>query len=181
MIITLGRGEAPRAPVEIQDEVELYARESGRHAKLISVPTVFAGGRAVSRTWCVRFTLRSDDKRMLEYQEGRAAKPPTEDVWLHERNPKEDEPNEPKYLPFDIIQMGAGGVRVFLESGNMWSGRGEFASLEEQLRHVQDTNEEARVKFRADQKEENRLEQRDKRRSRLKIPFLGVGIDLKGE
>ena len=186
MIIRLGRGEAPRAPVEIQEEVELYARESGRHAKIIFVPTSFANGCIASGTWLVRFTLRPNDKRLQAYQEGQAEKPATEDVWLHESNPDEGKPisgrpgqKEGRYRPLDIVQMGTWGVRQFLESGNTWSGRGEFNSFEEQLRDVQDTNEEARVKFRADTKEENRLAQREKRRTRLKIPFLGVGVDLK--
>ncbi|KKK55945.1 hypothetical protein LCGC14_3069470 [marine sediment metagenome] len=69
MIITLGRSEAPRAPVEIQEEVELYARESGRHARLIFVPMQL-GGRADDGTWVVRFTLRSSDKRMEPYHQG---------------------------------------------------------------------------------------------------------------
>lgn len=183
MIVQLRRSEMPRAPVEIQEEVELYARESGRHANLIFVPTEFVNGRLANGTWLVRFTLRSNDKRMQAYQEGRAAKPPTEDVWLHEHNPDEGKPisggrKQGPYKPLDIVQMGAGGVRQFLERGNMW-GRGQFKSLEEQVREVQADNEAARLKFRADQKEASRYEQRDKRRWRLKIPFISVGVNLK--
>jgi len=131
----------------------------------------------------VRFTLRPNDKRMQPYQEGRAAKPATEDVWLHEHNPDEGKPlrggrKEGQYRPLNIVQMGSGGVRQFLERGNMWSGRGQFQSLEEQVRKVREENEAARLKFRAEQKEESRHEQRDKRRSRLKIPFITAGLNL---
>ena len=161
------RRELPQAPWEIQEEVELYARETGRHAKVYFVP---GGG------WVVRFSLRSNDKRMILFQQGMAPEPPTEDVWLHK--PKGGgRPMD--FEPLDIHLMGPSGVREFLERGNMWSGRGEFSSLEEQLRNVRNKNEESRERHRANQKEENRHEQRDKRRHRFKLPFFPVGIDLK--
>ena len=45
-------------------------------------------------------------------------------------------------------------------------------SLLEQRRKVNESNEDARVKNRAFQKEESRHEMRQSRRFRLKIPFL---------
>ena len=158
--------ELPRPPWEIAEEVELYARESGRHAKLHFAP---GGG------WVARFTLRPSDKRMRIYQELRTGKPPTEDVWFHRPKPGG---RVGDFIPLDILEMGASGVRQFLERGNMW-GRGEYRSLEEQLRQVTEENEEGRLKNRAKAKEANRYMQRDKRRWRFKIPFLPVGINLK--
>ena len=164
----------PVAPVEIADEVELYARESGRHATLHFIPTLFSGDQVLRGTWMVKFTLRSDDKRMQLYQQGKVADPPTEDVWLHEADPSY--PNG--YRSFDLMAMGATGVRTFLEKGNTWSGRGAFRSIEEVAREAMAQNAKMREKNRADNKEANRYEQRDLRRSRLKIPFLPVGVDL---
>lgn len=196
MSLIAQRWELPRAPWDLREAVELYARESGRTASLHFMP---GGG------WFARFSLRSNDKRMLLWQQGMAAEPPTEDVWFHVPNPREHEGislsdlKQTKvpicwpvislkndrchmaFIPLDIVQMGTGGVKDFLERGNTWSGRGEFDSIEGQLRAVREANQKGKERFRATQKEESRHEQRDKRRWRLKIPFLRVGIDLGGD
>jgi hypothetical protein len=171
------RFESPRPPVEIADEVELYARQSDRHATLHFIPLVTLGNRVIAGTWMARFTLRSDDKRILLYQEGKIDEPPTEDVWFHVADP--ESPNG--FRPLDILQMGVTGVREFLDRGNLLSGRGEFTSLEDQLLHSREHNRQVRTKHRAEQKALNRLAVRDKRRWWLKIPFLRVGIDLKNK
>jgi hypothetical protein len=184
-IITLsGRSTAPVAPYEISDEVQRWAQRSGRNATLHFVPTLLRGRRVTSGTWMARLSLKPNDPRMERYQQGLAERPPTEDIWFH-RTPTPTEiaagrrPND--YIPLDIQQMGVSGVREFLEKGDMWSGRGEYASLEEQVRKVNAANETAKEAFREHHKTESRLEQKDKRRSRFKIPFLRVGIDLPKE
>ena len=73
------RSEAPRAPAEIADAVELYARQYDRTGKI-----EFAVG---PNTWLVRLSLRPNDPRLLRYQQGMAPEPPTEVVWLQEPNP----------------------------------------------------------------------------------------------
>lgn len=161
-----GRGAWPKAPPEIATEVELYARESGRTATVHYIPY---GG------WFARFSLRCNDKRMLLYQQGMAPEPPTEDVWFHLPKPG-GRPGD--FVQLDILQMGASGVRQFLERGNTWSGRGEYASIEDATRKAAQSNADARAKYRADLKEASRYEQRDKRRQRFKIPFLRVGISF---
>jgi len=184
--LTIGRQELPRPPVEIADEVELWAREHGRHGTLHFVPTALRGFEVIRGAWVVRLSLRENDKRLLLYRQGLAPEPPTEDVWLHVPNahPEKPIPNtdglkEGPYVALDIVQLGAAGVRRFLEKGDTWSGRGEYQSLEQQVRAVRAENSAAREKFRADQKETSRLEQRDKRRWRFKIPFIPVSIGLK--
>jgi hypothetical protein len=178
------RSGLPTAPWEIQDEVELYAREWGRTAKLHYVPVLTVRGRIVVGCWVVRMSLKPNDKRMQLYQQGIAPEPPTEDVWLHERNPHVGRPirgttlREPDYRALDIVQMGAGGVRRFLEQGNTWSGRGESRSIEDHLRKIRHLNQESKEKFREEQKTANRLEQRDKRRWRFKIPFLNIPLEF---
>lgn len=169
--------DLPTPPVEIADEVELYARQSGRHARLHFFPTQFKHRRMVRGTWVVRMTLKSDDKRLSLYREGRVNEEPTEDVWLHVPDPE----YPMGYKPLDLMQLGASGVRAFLEKGNLWSGRGEFTSLDEQVHKVREENARSRERIRQEHKEANRFEQREKRRWRFKIPFLPVGIALKPE
>lgn len=173
MILTLGaRQELPAPPAEIADEVELWARQSGRHARLHFFPTRFRHGRIVSGTWIVRISLKLGDKRLLLYQRGQVAELPTEDVWLHESD------GQGGCRALNLTDLGASGVRQFLERGSMWSGRGEFGSLEEQLRKVNENNEAARVKNRADAKDEALAHTADRRRSALGIPFVGVVADI---
>jgi len=174
----------PKAPHEIRDEVELYARESGRTGSIHWIP---GGG------WFVRLELRSNDPRMRLYQEGRAEQPPHEDVWLHvakqdfDRNVhpaiRGHEPwqrgreNHP-FVPLDIYQMGASGVRTFLEAGNTWSGRGVFGSHEEALRKSEAANEATKEKRREDAEFAAGKRAKERRRTLLKIPFLRVGARL---
>lgn len=187
MSLFINRSELPRPPVDIADEVELWARQYGRHAKLEYIPVIFHGGRVLRGAWVVMLSLRSDDKRMQLYQQGLAPEPPVERIWLHRPNPKAGQPigetggklKEPPYLGLSLSELGASGVRQFLEKGDTWSGRGEFASLEDYVRKTQEANEAERLKFRADQKEANRFEQRETRRRRFKIPFIPVSIGWK--
>mgnify|MGYP001560340629 CR=1 FL=1 len=166
----------PTPPVEVADEVELWARESGRHGTLHFVPTRLVGRRVVEGTWLVRLSLRDNDKRMQAYQQGLAAEPPTEDVWLHEPDPV----SPTGYRPYTLGDLGASGVRQFLEKGNTWSGRGQFGSktLEGLAREAIDKNRNAGQVARTAAREECRLKLRDERRWRLKIPFLNVGISI---
>ena len=184
MILTLGaQQELPAPPAEIADEVELWARQSGRHARLHFFPVSFRHGRIAQGTWVVRISLKPDDKRLKLYQErnrrspedGEVREPPTEDVWLHESDGKGG------YRALNLTDMGASGVREFLEKGNMWSGRGQFGSLEEQLRKVNQDNEAARQKNRANAKDQALLRTADRRRSALGIPFVGVVADITPE
>ena len=157
----------PHAPHEFQEVVELWARGSGRHAKLHFTP----GG-----TWFVRISLKHDDPRMELYKLGLVEEPVGEDVWLHLPNAAEGKvingERQGPFIPLSLTDLGTLGLREFLEQGNTWSGRGEYMSLLEQRRRVNESNEDARVKTRAFQKEESRNEMRESRRFRLKIPFL---------
>jgi len=166
----------PKAPWDLQEEVELYARESGRTAKLHFMPGV--------NTWFVRFSLRSNDKRMLAFQQGMAAEPPTEDVWFHRAASPEDVTKQRASKPgdfvaLDIVQMGRSGIREFLDRGNTWSGRGEFASIAESRLKAKQAEKEAKEKLYRHQKDEARQMVKATKHHRLKIPVVPVGIDLK--
>jgi len=181
-----GRSELPIASAEIQDEVELYARESGRHAKIHYVPTEIdiKSGEVLAGTWRVDMTLRPDDKRNVTYQEGRMDKPPVEEIWIHDPNPSPKGPLD-RYKARNIQQMGASGVREFLERGNIHSGRGEFSSMDDVIRKTDELNENKKQKRYDEAEDRVRMRSRDRRRSRLKkvhgkssFPFLSVAIDL---
>lgn len=148
-------------PWELQDEVELWARQYDRHAKLHFIP--------VGGFFC-RITLRPDDPRMKSFQEGLLDQPdpPGEDVWFN----TPDGHGGTKCL--DIREMGASGVKEFLEKGNTWSGRGEYDSIVEQQKKVAEANIEQRGKLKAFEREENRKEQASKRKWRLGEAVVNV-------
>ncbi len=173
--LSLHRGrqqELPKAPPDVSTAVELYARKSGRTAKLHFVPY---GG------WFVDFELRPNDSRMTLWRDGKAEKPPSERVWLHNPNPRRGQiipgthgEREPLYKPLNIYEIGAIGVTEFLERGNTWSGRGEHDSVVDVVVKVHEDNTAQREKYRQDHKEANRLQQRETRRSRFGLPFVSV-------
>lgn len=183
--VRVRRGAVPVAPVDIADEVEHWARLHGRHASIQFVPTQFFHGRIFNGSWVVRLTLRSNDKRLLAYQQGKVAEEPMEDVWLQVPNPKANQPigttglRELPFLPLDLHQMGASGVREFLERGDMWSGRGEFRSLEQQMRMARDARAIDKYRHRERHKNSVREKMLEWRRRLFKIPLHRVGIDLK--
>lgn len=182
LITTLrGRGELPIAPAEIADEVELYARQTDRHAKLRFIPSNFdlrTGRPEMGGTWRVDLDLHPDDPRLKSWQEGRMKRKPVEEIWLHKENPDPNRPWQEKYIPFNIHEMGASGVRQFLERGNIHSGRGEFSSMDDVLRKTAALNDKRAAKRRSDIEDNVRMNARDKRRSRQNIPYLRVGADL---
>lgn len=173
LITRVNDNKPTNAPVEIADEVEMFARENGRHATLHLVPL-----RDTKAVWLARFTLRADDPRMKAYQEGKVVDLPTEDVWFQKPNPNATRWQD-EYDALDIVQMGAAGVRQFLQSGDVWSGQGKYKSLEDYVAEVRKDNTAKREKHYADTLANCKKRAVDKRRSNLGIPFLGVGIDLK--
>lgn len=116
----LGRRGLPQVPYEIRDAVEEWARGCGRHADIVYVPYT---DPPIPQ---VRIELKPNDKRLKAWQEGDADEKPVETVELVEYD------EEKKcYVGLDLHQLGPSGVVEFLERGNMWSGRGEFNSLQE--------------------------------------------------
>lgn len=176
-LLVAGRQQdLPHAPPEIAEAVELYAREwRDGHGTLTCVPfSIGRGGRVLSVVWVAKFTLRPNDKRMKAYQEHGGPEPPVEEVWFQ----VPDKEARTGWRPLNIAQMGTDGVKTFLEQGNMWSGRGVYDSPADQLTQTRTAAAAQKVKVKADARDATIHEQRDRRRSRFKIPFLTVGIDL---
>ncbi len=185
----------PRAPIEIQEAAEKWARKNDRSATMCFAP--LAG-------WFVRLSLKPNDKRWLAYREGRAEEPPTEDVFFHVKNPFEakemsitdvladprfkgqplidwwngNKVRLPIYLQLDVLHMGAGGVTAFLEREDTWSGRGKYRSIEEAARQTMDKNDAGAEKMRAGLEEQAGRRAHDLRRQIGKVPFLRVLADL---
>lgn len=178
------RSAVPVAPPEVAQEVELYARESGRTGSVAYVVPLSA--------WEVRLSLRSNDARMIAYQQGMASEPPVESVLLVETNPKAGQRTfrhgqyevERPFRALDVVQMGAGGVRAFLEQGNAWSGRGEFRSPEHAAQTAAARDEDMRAKNKQDAREDVRTRVAEERpwyarKQHEKIARQVVDIDLK--
>lgn len=129
------RRDVAAIPVEIADAVELWAREQGRHG---TVAWVRIPGQAPVPQ--VRLTLKPDDPRLKAWQTGATTlNGAGERVPLYDEEPVETielvewDEEQRTYVPMDLMTLGAGGVRTLLERGNMWSGCGEFDSLQEAI------------------------------------------------
>lgn len=186
-----GASGMPKAPAEIQDALELWARKSGRTGKMHFFPP--AG-------WFARLELKPNDPAMLAWKQGRAAEPPTEDTFFHVKNPFEErhmsvpdvladprmkglpiidwwngmKVRMPAFLQLDIIQMGASGVTSFLEREDTWSGRGEFTSLVAGVKVQREKNIAGQASLEAHQEEKAGRRAHDLRRKIGKVPFLRV-------
>lgn len=186
-----GQGGMPKAPYEIQDALELWARKSDRTGKMHFFPP--AG-------WFARLEVKPNDPAMLAWRQGRAAEPPTEDVFFHVKNPFEEshmsvpdvladsrmkglpiidwwngvKVRMPAYLQLDVIQMGASGVTGFLEREDTWSGRGEFSSILDATKKQTEKDIAGKESLRAHQEERAGRRAHDLRRVIGKVPFLGV-------
>lgn len=155
----------PAPPAPIADAVELWARRSSRHAHLLFVVEM--------QWWEVHLTLRPDDKRLQAYREGRVSEEPKEVVQLIAWD--ED---AGRYTPIRLEEYGAGGIVSLLEKGDTWSGRGEFASLQDAVEAAASRARAGRQRVKEQQRQWARDFGDDQRRQVLQIPFHRVGIDL---
>lgn len=161
------RSATPDAPWELREIVEEYARENGRHGRLVCSP---------HGTWYALFELRANDPAMRAFREGRSKEPPKEAVWFQEEDPEDPR----RMIPLDIYALGPSGVRTFLERGNTW-GRGEHGSVEEAVEASLASAEAHKEKVREESEQRARQTAKDRRRTLLGIPFLRVGADLESD
>jgi hypothetical protein len=93
------------------------------------------------------FSRRSSDPAMRAVQESRQRNKGEPFYWHEWKEGVRPHPILGKakmiggFVPSDIEQMGETGVVARLDKGNMWSGRGEFSSLEEAAAAQQAAND----------------------------------------
>lgn len=160
-------GTTEGIPWDIQEEVELWAREIGRHAKIVWNPVLACPE--------VQIELKDGDPRLKKWQAGDAKRPhkPVESVWLHRWNEEAGH-----YEPMDLGQMGASGVRAHLERANMWSGRGRHRDLYSAAKAADEHNEQLKAEMRKAAMDNSRDMAKDRRRDVLGIPLVTVQDDL---
>lgn len=180
----VSRQRGVRASSEFTTAVELWAREFGGHALLEWAP-------APANAWVVKLSLKDNDPR----KRAENAEDHYETVVLHDwhevewfrKHGKMNKINRnarggpiPSFYAPTLDEMGVTGIIARLSRQSLLSGRGEHGT-----KTAEQIQEDRRQQFRAD-KDKRRRNQRDdavhealdKRRSRLKIPFLPVGIEF---
>lgn len=159
------RARRDHVPVEVQDEVELWARDQGRHARIVWLPQMGCA--------CVEIDLRPGDPRLGAWQEGRLKHEPKERVYLHRYDKAKrcwvGVPSTPSELTPDH-------VRGWLDRGNLWSGRGEHRArnIHEACVAADERNEEHRKAIRREVEANTRDRARDRRRQALGLPLVAV-------
>jgi len=174
-IAEVGLNANTRAPVEFADAVELHFRKSGRHARLVMIPSI--------RTWQIRVAPRPDDPRLGAWRDGRLTEYPEELIELCEYEPRAAQlPSGqwiPGYVPYSLDELGVTGLVNWLEQADLWSGRGEVNSMAEGVALQRRRQQEAQEKAKRQIRDAAVDRAKDRRRSVLKIPFLPVSINLR--
>jgi len=79
----------------------------------------------------------------------------------------------------DINQLGAAGVREFLDRGNVWSGRGLVNSHVEAVTQANEHNAVRRQALKERGRDGAKAMARDTRKQRLGVQSVPVGVALK--
>lgn len=138
----------PEAPAWFVDEVELWAREWGRHATTRWEPKL---------NCFVSYLSRQPDDPVLELvQQGKRADEGEPFYW-HEWSNKPVKRSPfgkmvPGYVSLDPEDLGVSGVRERLDRANLW-GRGEYDSLDDLADKVTEANEKTTESKRAQLKD----------------------------
>lgn len=128
------QSDVPIAPAWFADTVELWARRWGRHATT----------RWERKVGCfVTFFSRRDADPVMAAVQSQERKNEGEPMYWHQWSQKPVRPHPmipdvmmPGFIPLDIEQLGESGVLERLDKANLWSGRGEYASLDEAANDV---------------------------------------------
>lgn len=164
-----GRGGRRIAPAELDDAVKLWARNNGRTGgRLEYVPAMGC--------WCIFLNVVPDHPLMRAYQEGRLdqAEPPTDSIPLQEWDPKAR-----KWTPISLDELGAEYITELLDKGNLWSGRGEFESMQEAVLHAREQNERQKEAWKKYADEAAKDTMALGRRKLNNLPLISVNADIK--
>lgn len=164
-LIVPGRHARPMVPSDVSHAVEGWAETWGRRVRWewVEYPGLAC--------WALHLSPLPGDPKKRAAQEGDVApEDADEHILLMDGND-----------PIDLGQWGPSGVVRWLERRNTHSGRGEVSSIEEQVRRQRDTQREDARRTKRDAREYARDLGRAFRRQIFRIPYLGVGIDLKEE
>lgn len=155
----------PMVPSAIADAVAQWARGWGRSTRWqwVSYPGL--------RCWAVYLSPLPDDPKLEAVQTGGWAPEDADECVLLIDGGQ----------AMDLEQYGPSGVINWFERNNMKSGRGEVDSLDEQVRRSRDQRAEIRTKQRAERHDNAKQRAKEWRRQIFKIPFLPVGINLRGD
>lgn len=179
--VRVNRETRRRAPADLRDGVELWARKHGRSADLKWYGSPM-------NCWAVMLGFRPGDPR---YAAGEKAEP----VFLHEHRSAEwwaaNDPRRARrhhrtnrivagYRAYELDELGLSGIIRILDRGDLASGRGEFSSAAEAGRaQVEKYRTDKHRRRRAARDEARHRATNDGMRRRLlKIPLLPVGIEF---
>lgn len=154
-------------PVEIADEVQLWARENGRRFGRTEFHPILG-------CWCLHFGRKDSDPVLGAYRRGELEEEPTESIKLEQWDPAQR-----KMVPILLGELGAGGIRELLDRANMLTGRGEVNSIQEGILRTREHNAKVRENQRK-MVEENGREMDWLFGKQLRgEPVITPGIDLK--
>ncbi len=153
-MILLSGAETP-IPWDVADEVTLWYRERGRTASL--------HWNAVMRCGEIRVKLLPGDPRLKGFQEGKLFED-FECFYLHYPTPDRG------LVGYNLAELGASGLRNLMDKANLWSGTGEYASLQDALSAVGERNLRAQEAVRQAAEQAAGDNAREQRARVLEIP-----------
>lgn len=163
------------APIEYSEAVEKWARQWGRHGRIVCISAI--------DTWQVRLTPREGDPRLRLYREGKASLQDLEEtIELVERVPDPDSRTglKTKNRSIPLEELGVQGVIDRLDKMNTLSGTGEFEDLQSAWNWAHEQSMEAKKDLKRSMRDVAREKARSLYHRIFRVPYLSVGIDLKG-
>lgn len=163
----------PVAPADISDAVIVWARNQGRRSRGVEWDQEH-------NCFVIRMTRRMEDPIHKARQEGRVSEDDTYEtiylqgwVWTDQKNGKG------KFLPYDLNMYGPSGIIELLDRGNMATGRGEYASLQQYISATVARNKDKKEAWKRQAEDQARETANRFRRKVLNLPMVPVNAGLK--
>lgn len=177
--VKIGRTGTRLVPPDYADAVENWARAHGGHATLRWMP-------APMNCWAVILSYRVGDPRQAGPDDGEPVL--LHDYWTAQEWARRSPARARRHritnqiiagnYAYELDELGVEGIIARLDKGNILSGRGQFTSPADAKEQQTKKHETANERRRASAMDNAGARARDIRRSRMKIPFLGVGIEF---